>query len=134
MRVMRYLGIDYGTKRIGIALSDDDGRMAFPAGIIENQGNNTAQKEVAKRIIKENIGLVVVGLPVELDGKETEQSRITRSFIEGLKKLMTITIETQNEMFTSRMASASGMTDHHIDASSAAIILQSYLDKIYRNK
>ncbi len=127
---MRYIGIDYGTKRIGIALSDDDGRMAFPAGIIENQGNDTAPKEVAKRIVKENIGFVVVGLPVELDGKETEQSHVTRSFIEDLKKSTPIGIETQNEMFTSRMASESGMKDHHIDASSAAIILQSYLDKI----
>ncbi|MDP3778526.1 MAG: Holliday junction resolvase RuvX [bacterium] len=126
---MRYLGIDYGTKRIGIAVSDDDGRMAFPAGIIENQGNDTAPKEVAKRMVKENIGFVVVGLPVGLDGKETEQSRITRSFIDGLKKLTTVHVETQNEMLTSRMAKAAGMQDEHIDASSAAIILQSYLDK-----
>ena len=63
-------------------------------------------------------------------GKETEQSGITRLFIETLKKLTNVEIKTQNEIFTSRMASESGMTDHHIDASSAAIILQSYLDRL----
>lgn len=134
MKVMRYLGIDYGTKRIGIALSDDEGRMAFPSGIIINQGNDVALKEVAKRIKNENAGFVVVGIPIGLDGKETDQTHITRSFIDSLEKSISVGIETQNEMFTSRMASASGMTDHHIDASSAAIILQSYLDKINRNR
>ncbi len=125
---MRYIGIDYGTKRIGIALSDDDGHMAFPAGVIMNEGDR-APKEVITRMVKENVGVAVVGMPSGLDGKETKQSHITRSFIEALKRLTPITIETQNEMFTSRMAIESGMTEHHIDASSAAIILQSYLDK-----
>lgn len=126
---MRYLGIDYGTKRIGIAVSDDNGRMAFPAGIIANRGSDTAAKEVAKCITKKNISLVVVGLPVGLDGKETEQTHLTRSFIKALKKFISIEIETENEILTSRIARTSGMVSHHIDASSAAIILQSYLDK-----
>ena len=131
---MRYFGIDYGLKRIGIAISDDEGRMAFPAGVIPNRGGNMARREIVRRIKKENIGSVVVGLPVGLDGKETEQTETTRSFIVGLKKLIKIPVETENEMLTSRMATASGMTDHHIDASSAAIILQSYLDTINRKK
>ena len=131
---MRYFGIDYGLKRIGIAISDDEGRMAFPAGVIPNRGGNMARREIVRRIKKENIGSVVVGLPVGLDGKETEQTKTTRLFIVGLKKLIKIPVETENEMLTSRMATASGMTDHHIDASSAAIILQSYLDTINRKK
>lgn len=126
---MRYFGIDYGLKRIGIAVSDDNGRMAFPAGVIINRGKGAALNRIAQRIKIENIGLIVVGLPVGLDGKATEQTGITQSFIASLKKIVPLPIETENEMLTSRMAVAAGMEDGHIDASSAAIILQSYLDR-----
>ena len=129
--IMRYLGIDYGSKRIGIAVSDDEGRMAFPSGIIANRGK-TAIKEIADIIRKKHIDLVVVGMPMGLDGKETGQTQATRLFMAILQHAIHIPIETENEMLTSRMAEASGMQDGHIDASSAAIILQSYLDK--RNK
>ena len=128
---MRYLGIDYGSKRIGIAVSDDEGRMAFPSGIIPNRGK-TAIKEIADRVRKEHVNLIVIGMPMGLNGKETEQTQATRLFITALRNTIQLPIETENEMLTSRMAKASGMKDGHIDASSAAIILQSYLDK--RNK
>ena len=128
---MRYLGIDYGIKRIGLALSDDDGQMAFPGGIVMGHGDK-AIKEIAEKIKKENIGVIVVGLPIGLNGNETDQTSITRAFVTLLKKTFPIPIETENEMLTSRMAIASGARDDHIDASSAAIILQSYLDKIKR--
>ena len=128
---MRYLGIDYGSKRIGIAVSDDEGRMAFPSGIIPNRGK-TVMKKIAARIRKEHIDGIVIGLPMGLDGKETEQTQTTRLFIAALRNTIQLPIETENEMLTSRMAQASGMKDEQIDASSAAIILQSYLDK--RNK
>lgn len=126
---MRYLGIDYGLKRVGIAVSDDRGIFAFPAGVIINRGNDTMIKEIINRVKKESIGVIVVGLPIGLDGKETGQTIATRSFIALLQKSFRIPVETENEMLTSRMAAASGMIDDHIDASSAALILQSYLDK-----
>ncbi len=129
MGVMRYLGIDYGAKRIGIALSDDEGRMAFPAGIIVNNGRGVIKK-IIEKIKKERAGAVVVGLPIGLDGKETRQTSATRLFVASLEKAVALPVETENEMLTSRMAAASGMKDDDIDASSAAIILQSYLDKI----
>ena len=130
MEAMRYLGIDYGLKRIGIAVSDEDGKLAFPAGVITDHGISMVAKEIGKRIKKEHIRVIVVGLPIGLDGKETKQTAITRRFITLLKKTVTIPIETENEMFTSRMTIGLGMKGGHRDASSAAIILQSYLDKI----
>lgn len=126
---MRYLGIDYGIKRIGIAVSDDERRLAFPAGVIINRSTHGALKQIVEKIKKENAGVVVVGLPIGLDGKETDQTQATRSFIALLKKVALISVETENEMLTSRMAAADGMEGGHIDASSAAIILQSYLDR-----
>lgn len=128
MTLMRYLGIDYGSKRIGVAVSDDEGRMAFPAGVVSNRGK-TVTKEIADRARKEHINLIVIGMPMGLDGKETEQTHATRLFVVALKRAIKLPIETENEMLTSRMAEASGMKDEHIDAASAAIILQSYLDR-----
>lgn len=126
---MRYLCLDYGLKRIGVAVSDEDGRIAFPAGVIIHHAVSVVLKKIAERIKKENIGTIVVGLPVGLDGNETDQTKITQLFITLLRKTFPIFIETENEMLTSRMAIASGARNDHIDASSAAIILQSYLDK-----
>ena len=125
---MRYLGIDYGAKRIGIAVSDDNGRMAFPIGVIMNRGM-IALKEIIGTVKKEHIGIVVVGVPVGLNGKETQQTKKIRLFVTVLTKKIQVPVEIENEMFTSRMAVDSGMKDSHIDASSAALILQSYLDK-----
>ncbi len=131
---MRYLAIDYGLKRIGVAVSDEDGRMAFPAGVIINHGTGLVIKKINERIKNKSIDVIVVGVPIGLDSSETEQTDITRLFIASLKKVIRVPIETENEMFTSRMASAAGMRDGHIDATSAAIILQSYLDRINRKK
>lgn len=127
---MRYLCLDYGLKRIGVAVSDEQGRMAFPAGVIINRKRSVVLKDITKKIKKEKASGIVVGLPIGLNGKETEQTNITKQFIELLKKTVLISVETENEMFTSRMAITSGAKIHHIDASSAAIILQSYLDKV----
>ena len=128
---MRYLGIDYGAKRIGIAVSDDEGRMAFPVGIIMNQGKS-ALKEIMSRIKKERAKIVVVGLPVGLDGKETEQTKQTRLFAAMLAQAVHVSVEIENEMLTTRMAADSGMKGNHVDAASAAIILQSYLDRKHK--
>ena len=125
---MRYIGIDYGSKRIGVAVSDDEERMAFPAGVVANT-EKTALKKIISHIKKECVQVVVVGLPIGLDGKETEQTAKIRLFIMALTKAIQLPVKTENEMFTSRMAAGSGMKGDHVDAASAAIILQSYLDK-----
>ena len=133
IRAMRYMGIDYGSKRIGIAVSDDEGRMAFPSGIIANTGK-LAIKKIVARVKKEGIGSIVVGIPVSLDGRETEQTRLTRVFIETFESALTFSVETENEMLTSRMAEHAGIKMGRVDESSAAIILQSYLDKKNRSQ
>ena len=125
---MRYVGIDYGSKRIGIAVSDDEGRIAFPIGVIMNRGKS-ALKEIIERTKKEHAQIIVVGLPIGLDGTETEQTKKITLFAATLAQEIEIPVEMENEMFTSRMATESGMKGDHVDAASAAIILQSYLDR-----
>ena len=125
--VVIYIGIDYGQKRIGIAISDDEVKIAFPRTTVENKGNNKLVKTIASLVKKEQISCMVVGLPVGLQGQETKQTKGVRAFANKLRKVVSVPVEFENEMLTTKMAKESGAKD--IDASSAAIMLQSYLDK-----
>ena len=124
---MKYLGIDYGDKRVGIAVSDPEGKIAFPKSTLFN---NPRLIENLKRLIKEEkISKIVVGLPLTLDKSETEQSGKTRVFAKNLKNAVNITVDFENEMLTTRLVERAGIKKERIDESSAALILQSCLDK-----
>ena len=125
---MRYVGIDYGARRIGVARSDADGTIAFPLRTIEYRARAGAIAEL-KEICDAEIGMAVIGLPIGLDGKDTDETREVRQFATELAHAIAIPLYFENEMLTSRMAHDAGMRGSNIDASSAAIILQSYLDK-----
>ncbi len=142
----RYLGIDYGDKRIGIAISDEEASFAFPKGIIANHSNPKEgfQESDAKYFsdeIKKIISLepqefaaVIVGLPQNFSSKDTEQTAKVRGFAENLKKELGVEVIFENEILTSRQIERTGASSNSmIDASSAALILQSFLDK-RRNK
>lgn len=126
---MKYLGIDYGSKRVGIATSDQHGKISFPKKILYNRGNQYLFDQLESFIKEEGIVRVVVGLPIGLDGKDTEQTRIIREFADKLKKAVDIPVEFENEMFTSHMVTEHGVPKEHTDEAAAAVILQSYLDK-----
>ena len=119
---MRYLGIDYGKKRIGLALTDPEGRLAFPYGTV------ASIEEVSAVIRKENAGKVIVGVPMPLRGRESKQVRAVRAFAARLKKAVGLPIEFENEMFTTKIAELYTKKEK-ADASAAALILQSYLDR-----
>lgn len=124
---MRYLGIDYGSKRVGIALSDEGGQIALPYRTISN--TKTLFTEITEVIKKEGVGRIVVGIPVPFSGNESEQTREVKKFAEKLEKLSAIKVDAENEIFSTKIARASGVPEHKLDTASAAIILQSYLDK-----
>ncbi len=124
---MRYLGIDYGRMRTGIALSDPDGRMAFPERVILGAGAQVIQA-VGKIADAEDVSVIVVGLPIGLDGKDTAETKEVRQFVGQLSAAVRVPVYFENEMLTTRMAEAAGKGKMS-DASAAAIILQSYLDK-----
>lgn len=127
--LMRYMGIDYGKKRVGIAVSDENGRMAFPKTTIFNTGVAVVVKKIVTLCKQEHVERVVVGLPFNLDGTETEQTILTRKFARALEKSLPYPVEFEDEMLTSRVARGSGMKGGHVDAAAAALMLQSYLDK-----
>ena len=122
------MGIDYGARRIGVARSVSDGAIAFPLRTIECRVRKEAIAEI-KKICDAEVATLIIGLPIGLDGKETDETREVRGFAADLAQALALPIYFENEMLTSRMARDAGMTGGHIDAASAAIILQSYLDK-----
>src|SRR3989338_5494064 len=123
-----YLGIDYGDKRIGIAISDEDGHFAFPKVVLQNTA--TLFNELKEIVSAEHVSMVIVGLPQNFSGADTEQTKKARAFAEKLKKEVNAEIIFENEILTSRQIEKTGAsTKSMIDASSAALILQGYLDR-----
>lgn len=125
----RILGIDYGTKKIGFAFSDEEGRIAFPKTVQPNVWKYVSDY-IRELILKEGVSEIVIGLPIGLDGKETELSREVRAFAEKLKESFKLPIHLENEVYSSaQVKTAEAAPDHKIDASSAALILQTFLDR-----
>lgn len=123
---MRYLAIDYGSKRVGLALSDEGGILAFPYKTVENKDLIKVLKEVVK---KEEVGKIILGLPLNFQMEETEQTQKVIRFKKMLEKNIDVSVEFENELLTTAQAKKSGVPNVYIDASSAALILQSYLDR-----
>ena len=126
---MRYLGIDYGQKRIGLALSDEGGTFAFPHGIIKGENTEEAIHEISKLVKKETITAIIVGLPLSSEGTKTTQTEAIEKFADELSNTVQLSIEFQNELLTSRMSERQGIGKENRDAASAALILQDYLDR-----
>jgi putative holliday junction resolvase len=122
---MRVLALDYGSARIGCAISDPSGTLARPLAVIEPPDPRT----VAELVQEHGVERVVVGLPLKLDGTEGEQALATRLFCDQLRKLLDVSVETYDERLTTRMAEASrreGATGAE-DSIAAAHLLDSYL-------
>lgn len=134
---MKCLGIDYGTSRIGIALSDEHGTLAFPKEVIEN--NSDALARIASIADMESVELIVVGESVDQCGNPNEVMKHIRDFVRTLQPIIDIPITLEQEMFTSLEASRQDITRPTArkpkskiikkDDSAAALILQRYLDK-----
>jgi len=82
----RYLGLDLGQRRIGLAVSDPLGLAAQPAGTVERKNDRQAVEAVARVIDEYEVAVCVAGLPVNMDGTEGPQARRARSFIGRLRK------------------------------------------------
>ena len=127
---MRYLGIDYGARWIGIAVSDDEGAIAFPKTNIEARTDTVRIREIKKIIKIENIGCIVVGLPIHMNGREGLSAARTRAFASKIQKSFGLPIFFENELLTSRIATHAHGSHARVDAQAAALILQSYLDRL----
>ena len=124
---MRFLGIDYGTKRVGLALSDEDGQLAFPKSVLSN--TKDLIEDIKKICVEENISGVVIGESRDLDGTPNPLMKDIEVFMEKLKKEINTPLYLEPEFLTSHQAQKIQGKNSMLDASAAAIILQSFLDK-----
>ncbi|MBU1036611.1 Holliday junction resolvase RuvX [Patescibacteria group bacterium] len=120
----KILGIDYGEAKIGLALAEAGTKVAVPWKVF-------SQKDLLKKIKEiveaEDIGKIVVGLPLSLKGSETKQTQKVRDFIQRLRDSVKIEIITEDERLTTVQAQKQGGDD----SLAASYILQTYLDRYY---
>ena len=138
---MRFLGVDYGEKRVGVALSDESGTLAFPRGIFANDARLVGRlKEICKA---ENVGMVVIGESRTYHGEENPIMKKIKKFKNTIEQSFGIPVALESETLSSAEARRAyhNIKDERtarktkrkrinpVDDSSAAIILQSFLDK-----
>ena len=133
MKAKNLLGLDIGTRRIGVAVDNSSIKIAIPLTTIEvNDGDEILQ--INKIIVNEKIDTIVAGLPRNMSGEETAQSVYTKEFLENFK-LSVNEIKFQDESLTSIQAEnilksyKKPYTKGDIDMQAAAIILQDYLEE-----
>ena len=132
----RSLGIDFGEKRVGLAISDKSNLIASPFKTINYINENDLVSQLEKIVIENNIENFVLGLPINMKGEDTKQTKIVRKFKESLSSL-DLPIIYEDERLSSVSAKNSlilqniktGHNKPEIDKTAAAIILQQYLDK-----
>lgn len=132
----RYLGIDYGQKRIGLAISDEDGVISFPLGVLKNSGEQKAVNEINRLVREKAVGEIIVGMPLSLNGSKGVAALQVERFVQTIKESINLPVSVWDERLSTRMAERAmiegGLSRRRrkqsIDQSTAQIILQSYLD------
>lgn len=131
---MRYLGVDYGSSKIGLALSDEAGTMGFPHSVVTNTPRTV--DAISALIEKEGVGAVVIGESRNLAGGENPIAKEARAFGDSVARISQKPVFYESEVFTSAEARRAPEKETktraaprraNIDASAAALILTSYL-------
>lgn len=134
---MRALGLDLGTKRIGVATSDSSGLIASPLTVLERTGDRAQDhRAIAKLIQEEEASVLVVGLPLSLSGEAGHAAQSVLSEIEEMASVVGVPIETYDERMSSVTANEMLMERKMkaqarrrvVDKVAAAVMLQSWLD------
>lgn len=131
----RVLGIDVGSVRIGLAISDETCTIASPLATVPN-GSRTLWPRIKREMEDRQVDRVVIGLPRRLDGSEGDAARSARAFAAELTRRAAIDVELWDERFTTTIAERSLIESgvrrkrrrEVIDAVAAAVLLQSWLD------
>ena len=134
---MRILGIDYGDRRVGIAVSDEGALIASGLPTFQRKGNDRGLIEHVRRLCEEyGVERIVVGLPINMDGSIGPRARLTAEFANRLRNALGLEVETWDERLTSEQADrlmlaadlSRARRKKQRDRVAAHLILQSYLD------
>jgi putative Holliday junction resolvase len=133
---MRILALDYGSKRLGVALSDPTGTLAKPLPFLSTKGDVKLAREVAALAAKEEVGLILLGLPRHMNGSLGESAAPVQAFAAALGQATKIPLKLVDERLStvqaSRQLREAGRDARaqrtRIDSEAAAVLLQAYLD------
>jgi putative holliday junction resolvase len=133
---MRILALDHGSKRIGVAISDEMAIIAQPLEYIAAQPVADCLQRLKEIVDSRQVGEVLVGMPRNMNGTYGPAAEKAREFVDGLKTVLTVPVKTWDERLTSAQANRalieSGLRRdkrrERVDQTAAAILLQSYLD------
>jgi len=139
------LAIDYGSKRIGLAVSDAGGSFAFPAGFLERRGEPQDLAALRELAVERGIVEIVVGLPIHMDGREGPEARTARAFAAALGRATGLEVSMFDERWTTRAAERalalpgegpkrrrSAAAKGRVDAAAAALLLRTWLERSAR--
>ncbi len=133
----RILAIDYGERRLGLALSDPSGSVAHPLSVIDNVDHVRAMGLLGELVEERSIVRIIVGDPRTLSGQAGAQAARVKSFVSALAEVCDVPIDLYDERLSSKEAraglAAGGVPGRKmrglVDKLAAAIFLQSYLDR-----
>lgn len=133
----RALGVDLGSRRIGVAVSDDDGRVATAVATVQRGPGRPADHMALARLVADyGAGVVVVGLPLSLSGAKGPAATAVLEEVEELRSVLAVPVQTHDERFTTVSATSALRAGGHrsrrrrevVDQVAAAVMLQSWLD------
>lgn len=130
----KVLGLDYGKRRTGIAISDSEQKLAFPRKTFSFKKEETLLSEIKKLCEEEKVEKIIVGLPIGMNGHHTPQTDSTKAFAERLETVVECPIEMLDERLSTLQAEKSliekGLKKYsEIDEIAAQMVLQAWLDK-----
>jgi putative Holliday junction resolvase len=132
---MRVLGIDFGTRRVGLAMSDPEGRLVFPRPAIERTTRDSLFAALIHMVADEGVEAVVVGLPLTLDGGDSLTTRQARNFAASLARRVPVPVHLADERLSSAAAEeqlkeaglCSRKNKSRLDSQAAVQILETWL-------
>lgn len=130
---MKILAIDYGSKRVGLALGDNETKLALPFGVIEREDDDKLVAKILELIEAEEIDRLIIGEPITLAGQISEQTKINKKFVDIISKKVLVPVELVDERLTSSRADAAilgtAAPTRSRDELAAMFFLQDYLDR-----
>jgi putative Holliday junction resolvase len=132
------LGIDLGKKRIGLAISDPDERIALPAGMIESRGRSADVATIGRLARERGVTEIVVGLPLHMSGRAGPEAEAARAFASALESAAGIPVATLDERWSTVAAertlretgrSRRRRTPGEVDALAATLLLRTFLER-----
>ena len=129
---MRYLGLDLGTKRTGVAVGDDETGTALPVSVVETPDEDRLMRAITQLLIEHGPNAIVIGLPLNMDGSEGKPAEAARAMAERIATHASVPVHVQDERLTSdaarrRLAETGSTRGRRDDAIAAAIILEEFL-------